>query len=176
MNRLAFPVLPLLVAILVGCGGKTKTGKTNGGNGKETKKPLKEKVVGTWKATIEMDDEKLKKMLAAQKVPPEKMDEALKKTKSDMPAMSMEVVVNADGTFVRTDTGMGPKPKETKGKWEVASEEGNVLKLKTTDEGDEKSDTIVLTFKGDDEYDFEVDDPKFKEAPFKIPITFKRVK
>ena len=142
---------------------------------KKTPVSLKETAIGKWKSQIELDDAKITALLKSLNVPADKLQEGLKKTKEEMSAVVIEVEVLANGSYVATTSGMGPKPDVTKGNWEVVSEQGNVLKLKTTDEG-ESPHTTTLTFKGKDEYLFSVDDPEFNKAPFNTPILFKRVK
>lgn len=193
MSRLAFTALVMSTLLWVGCGKKDKTTKT-GSNGKtesKTKsksktevvkkkpktKPLKDKVIGKWKSQVELDDAKITKMLKDMGVKEADIPAALGKTKQALAGIGIVSEMRADGTYTVTGTGFGPEPKVSTGKWEVLSEDGNVLKLKSTEnKKDARTETITLTFRGDDELTYETDDSDFNKAPFKSPVTFKRVK
>lgn len=140
-------------------------------------RPLKETVVGRWKAQIELVDAKLQQMLKDNGVAEADLPGALEKVRKALSGLGMEVEVRADGSYTMTASGVGPKPTVENGKWKVAGEKGDVLTLKSTsEEPNAKTHTLTLTFRGDDEFQYESDDPAFKKVPIKTPVRFKRVK
>jgi hypothetical protein len=175
--------LAALLSFAVGC-GKTKTNEKktgDSGKGRETKKlgkPAKELLVGTWVAEPELDDAKIEDMLKKQGTKKEDMKKAVSGVKSMVGSPKVSVKVNADGTSEVTDSSGKGKPHITKSTWEVTSEEGMVVKLKTVEKRKQGEEThhLTLTFRNDDEYEFETDDEAMKKAPFKLPIVFKRQK
>lgn len=181
MKRNAW-VYTLAIATLLcwsaGCGKKESenSGKSGDGGAKKLSKPAKELLVGTWEAKIELDDAKIDEMMTKKKVPDAQKEDTKKMLSSMFGKMKMEVELKADGTLVRKTEGGGPQPKTDNGTWKVTSEDGMVVKLESKEDGKDKADKITLTFSGDDEYTFDIDDPEFKEAPFKTPITFTRKK
>lgn len=160
-----------------------ETARKQGGSitdtGKNGPKPLtlKEKVVGKWTAKLEIDDVKLTQMLKVLGVPNANHTATLKKSKDVLKTMAREVDMRRDRTYTVTTTDANSPSTIENGKWEVISERGDVLTLKITpDKPGKKSNTLTLTFRGDDELAFWSDKKNFDKAPFKTPITHYRVK
>jgi len=183
---LFLPVVVLSIT-LAGCGkaaDKTKddNARRQGGKppaSKSADKPApptaEETLRGTWKATLEGDEEKLKQSVKEEleadgtEVDQAVLDEAVKVGMKQFERMAMTIAFREDGTTEMTMIGTGSEPKVEKGTWEIVLVNKNIVKLKLAGEG-ESPDEVELAFSGPDEFTMKLPIP----LPIKPPV-FNRV-
>lgn len=110
----------------------------------------KDKLVGKWQGTIEVDDTKLQQKLGAtgnnpiQKAIAAKMIEAVKQG-------SMEFELKADDSFT-SSVNLGILSKDTYGTWKVIDDSGNQITVALTDQ-EGKVEQPTLTFSEDGSFE-----------------------
>lgn len=130
-----------------------------------------EKLIGKWEAKLEVDVEKLKKLLADQGTPPELVDQILPTVQEQLGNASVMMHFKEGGEMEFASKGIPGQEQTQKGEWEVVKEDGNKLEVKTTD-GEGNVETNNIEFDGDDK--FTLTTKELDEAPIKPPV-FKRV-
>lgn len=130
-----------------------------------------EKIIGKWEAKLEVDEDKLKKLLADQGTPPELVDMILPMVVAQLGNASIIMEFKEDNSMEFTAKGIPGQEESKEGKWEIVKEDGDKLTIKSTQEGEEEVQEI--TFDGDDKFTLTAEG--LEEAPIKPPV-FKRVK
>ncbi len=119
-------------------------------------------LVGTWVASLEVDEERLKGLLGDSSATPE----AIEAFKAKVKGYQIRLVLNADGTS-QMESGSAGSKKTVKSTWSVQSKTKNiyVVQGKSADGNEE-----VLRFKMTEENSFEMESDKLQNSPFVLPV------
>lgn len=132
----------------------------------------KAKLIGKWESTLELDMDKLKKLLADQGIGADQMDLVLPTVKAQFENAKIVMEFKEDGTSTAETT--GAMASKSKGKWKLKESDGDKLVLEvTSDEAEEQVSTVTLVFDGKDKFTASSED--LDKAPIKAP-TFTRAK
>lgn len=130
------------------------------------------KLVGKWEAKLEVDEEKLKKVLTDSGLPVEQLDMILPQVKAQFANAKITMEFMAEGKAKFKTEGIPQASEEQDGKWEILKEDGDSVVIKTLDKGG-KAEESTIKFDGNDK--FTLSAKGLEEAPVKPPV-FKRVK
>jgi len=162
--RMVAVVLTMACLALVGCK------KDNGENKaeEEAKKPAKERLVGTWEASFEIDQAVVDKMKQEAEGPGaamlDLMVEMLKEAK-------ITIDLKSDGSATMTMSGPGDEEDKQEGTWKVIEETDNNATFTVADKNGEAKEFEIAA---DNDNSFTMKELPDEDMPVKPPV-FKRV-